>query len=138
MLSVFLALPLTVNGLAMWRYLKNRLTGTAAKFINKSSLFILLTGLIRPLELRPNSEQKLSIYSSPRHIAKPNVICSLLHNHLRFGHLQSSIRDCLPGVAVHAPKLNSSTGLCKTTDSITFAKLNQRSSAWRGCACTKA
>jgi hypothetical protein len=32
---------------------------TAAKFINKSSLFILLLGVIRRLELKPISEQKV-------------------------------------------------------------------------------
>jgi len=37
---------------------ENRQPVTAAKFINKSSLFILLLGVIRPLELKPNSEQK--------------------------------------------------------------------------------
>ena len=31
---------------------------TAAKFINKSSLFILLLGIIRRLELKPISEKK--------------------------------------------------------------------------------
>ncbi|CAN5355382.1 hypothetical protein BH23BAC1_BH23BAC1_44630 [soil metagenome] len=56
---------------------ENRQPVTAAKFINKSSLFILLLGAIRRLELKPNSEQKVeNIYSSPRHIAKPPVIAS--------------------------------------------------------------
>jgi hypothetical protein len=32
---------------------------TAAKFINKKSLFILLLGFVRRLELKPNSEQKV-------------------------------------------------------------------------------
>jgi len=45
-------------GLAMWWYLKNVKPGTEAKFINKSSLFILLPGVVRLLELKPNSEQK--------------------------------------------------------------------------------
>jgi hypothetical protein len=54
---------------------ENRQPVTAAKFIIKSSLFILLPGVIRRLELKPISEQKLSIYSSPRHIAKPPVGC---------------------------------------------------------------
>lgn len=53
---------------------ENRRPVTAAKFITKSSLFILLLGVIRRLELKPNSEQKLSIYLSPRHIAKPPVV----------------------------------------------------------------
>jgi len=53
---------------------ENRQPLTAAKFITKSSLFILLLGVICWLELKLNSEQKLSIYSSPRHIAKPAVV----------------------------------------------------------------
>ena len=35
---------------------------TAAKFINKSSLFILLLGVIRRLERKLNSEQKVEKY----------------------------------------------------------------------------
>jgi hypothetical protein len=38
---------------------ENRLTITAAKFITKSSLFILLLGFIRRLELKLISEQKV-------------------------------------------------------------------------------
>ena len=37
---------------------ENRQPVTEAKFINKSSLFILLLGFIRRLELKPISEQK--------------------------------------------------------------------------------
>jgi len=37
---------------------ENRLPVTAAKFITKSSLFILLPGVIRRLELKPISEEK--------------------------------------------------------------------------------
>jgi hypothetical protein len=37
---------------------ENRQPVIAAKFITKSSLFILLLGFIRRLELKPNSEQK--------------------------------------------------------------------------------
>ena len=37
---------------------ENRQSITTAKFINKRSLFILLLGVIRRLELKPNSEQK--------------------------------------------------------------------------------
>jgi len=55
---------------------ENRQPVTATKFIPKSSLFILSLGVIRRLELKPISEQKLSIYSSPRHIAKPPVVRS--------------------------------------------------------------
>jgi hypothetical protein len=53
---------------------ENRQPVTAAKFINKSSLFILLLGVIRRLELKSIANKKLRIYSSPRHIAKPPVI----------------------------------------------------------------
>ena len=38
---------------------ENRQPVTAAKFITKSSLFILLLGVIRRLELKPISEQKV-------------------------------------------------------------------------------
>jgi hypothetical protein len=38
---------------------ENRQPVTAAKFINKSSLFILLLGVIRRLKLKPNSEQEV-------------------------------------------------------------------------------
>jgi len=39
---------------------------TADKFIHKSSLFILLLGVIRRLELKPNSEQKAeNIFVAP-------------------------------------------------------------------------
>jgi len=41
---------------------ENRQPITAAKFITKSSLFILLLGVIRRLELKPNSEQKSRVY----------------------------------------------------------------------------
>ena len=54
---------------------ENRQPVTAAKFITKSSLFILLLKVIRLLEIMLNSEQKLRIYLSPRHIAKPPVGC---------------------------------------------------------------
>jgi hypothetical protein len=37
---------------------ENRQPVTAAKFVNKSSLFILLPGVIRRLELKPIREQK--------------------------------------------------------------------------------
>jgi len=45
---------------------ENRQPVTAAEFITKSSLFILLLGFIRRLELKPNSEQKVeNIFVSP-------------------------------------------------------------------------
>ena len=45
---------------------ENRQPVTAAKFITKSSLFILLLGVIRRLELKPNSEQKVeNIFVTP-------------------------------------------------------------------------
>jgi len=54
---------------------ENRQPVTAVKFITKSSVFILLFGVIRRLELKPISEQKVGYMSSPRHIAKPPVVC---------------------------------------------------------------
>jgi len=45
---------------------ENRQPVTAAKFINKGSLFILLPGVIRRLELKPISEQKAeNIFVAP-------------------------------------------------------------------------
>jgi hypothetical protein len=45
---------------------ENRQPVTAAKFLNISSLFILLLGVIRRLELKPNSEQKAeNIFVTP-------------------------------------------------------------------------
>ncbi len=44
---------------------ENRQAVTAAKFINKNSLFILSLGVIRRLELKPTANKKLRIYSSP-------------------------------------------------------------------------
>jgi hypothetical protein len=45
---------------------ENRQPVTAAKFITKSSLFILLLGFIRRLEPKPNSEQKVeNIFVAP-------------------------------------------------------------------------
>ena len=45
---------------------ENRHLVTEAKFINKSSLFILLLNVIRLLELKPNSEQKVeNIFVAP-------------------------------------------------------------------------
>jgi hypothetical protein len=45
---------------------ENRQPVTAAKFIIKSSLFILLLGIIRRLELKPISEQKVEdIFVAP-------------------------------------------------------------------------
>ncbi len=45
---------------------ENRQPLTEAKFINKSLLFILLLGVIRRLELKPISEQKVeNIFVAP-------------------------------------------------------------------------
>ena len=45
---------------------ENRQPVTEAKFITKSSLFILLLGVIRRLELKPISEQKVeNIFVAP-------------------------------------------------------------------------
>ena len=56
---------------------ENRQPVTATKFINKSSLFILLFGVIRRLELKPNNEQKAENIFFTRHIVKPPVVCRL-------------------------------------------------------------
>jgi len=62
---VVLLLQLT-SGLGDVAVFENRQPVTAAKFINKSSLFILLLGVIRRLELKPNSEQKVeNIFAPP-------------------------------------------------------------------------
>jgi hypothetical protein len=52
---------------------ENRQLVTAAKFINKSSLYILLLGVIRRLELKPISEQKDENLFVCQHSSKPNV-----------------------------------------------------------------
>ena len=51
---------ISANGLRLGdvAVFENRQPVTAAKFINKSSLFILLLGFIRRLELKPNSGKK--------------------------------------------------------------------------------
>jgi hypothetical protein len=52
------------TGLGDVAVFENRQAVTAAKFITKSSLFILLLGVIRRLELKPNSEQKAEYISA--------------------------------------------------------------------------
>ena len=63
---------------------ENRRPVTAAKFINKSSLFVLLPGVVRLLELKPISEQKAENIFVARHIAKPNVGGSYYFTRLLF------------------------------------------------------
>jgi hypothetical protein len=59
-------MPGNVKALAMWRYSVFHLPGTAADYRYKSSLFILLFGVIRPPEPKPTSEQKAeNIFVSP-------------------------------------------------------------------------
>lgn len=53
---------------------ENRRPVTAAKFINKNSLFILLLGVIHRLELKLISEQKAENIFAACHIAKPPVV----------------------------------------------------------------
>jgi hypothetical protein len=54
------------SGLGDVAVFKNRQPVTVAKFITKSSLFILLLGVICRLELKPNSEQKAeNIFVAP-------------------------------------------------------------------------
>jgi hypothetical protein len=65
-IAVVFFMPHNGRGLAMWRHLKNVQPVTAAKFITKSSLFVLLLGVIRRLELKPISEQKVeNIFVAP-------------------------------------------------------------------------
>jgi hypothetical protein len=63
-------IPANGYGLVMWRYLKIVNPVTAAKFINKSSLLIPLLGVVRRLELKPNSE-KADELPSASHDHKP-------------------------------------------------------------------
>jgi len=49
-------LAYNVEALAMWRHSVFRLPATAAKFITKSSLFVLLLGVIHLPKLKPISE----------------------------------------------------------------------------------
>jgi hypothetical protein len=54
---------------------ENRQPVTATKFINKSSLFILLLGVIRRMELKPISEQKVeNIFVTPPYCQSPYAI----------------------------------------------------------------
>jgi hypothetical protein len=54
-----------VDGLAMWWYLKI-VSQSGAKFIDKSSMFIPLLGIIRQLELKLTSEKKIeNIFDAP-------------------------------------------------------------------------
>jgi hypothetical protein len=68
-----MSIKITANGSGLGdvAVFENRRPVTAAKFINKSSLFILLLSVIRRLELKLIANKKLRTYSSPRHIAKP-------------------------------------------------------------------
>ena len=63
---------ITANGYGDLAVFENRQPVTAAKFITKSSLSILLLGVIRRLELKLNSEQKVENKFVARHIAKPD------------------------------------------------------------------
>ena len=53
---------------------ENRQPATAAKIITKSSLFILMLGVIRRLELKLITEQKVEYIFVARHIAKLLVV----------------------------------------------------------------
>jgi len=64
---------------------ENRQPVTGAKFINKSSLFILLLGVIRRLELKPISEQKVeNIFVVPPYC---QTACYALAFFLRFPNI---------------------------------------------------
>ena len=63
---------------------ENRQPVTAAKFINNSSLFILLPGVIRRLELKPFSEQKVeNIFIAPPYCQAP-ACCAFVLFHSEF------------------------------------------------------
>jgi hypothetical protein len=67
-----------VKALAIWWYSVFRLPGAPAQLGYKSSLFILLSGVIRKPELQLNSEQKAENIFVTRHIANAMlhaVIC---------------------------------------------------------------
>src|SRR5579871_1325308 len=61
---------------------ENRQPVTAAKFITKCSLFILMLGVIRRLEPQLNSKQKAENIFVARHIAKPPVVCRYFSFHV--------------------------------------------------------
>ena len=71
--STLSALQLTVR-LGDVAVFENRQPVAAAKFITKSSLFILLLGVIRRLELKLITEQKVEYIFVARHIAKLLVV----------------------------------------------------------------
>ena len=71
----YAAISVHRSGLGDVAVFENRQLITAAKFINKSSLFILLVGVIRRLELKPNSEQKAeNIFIAPPYCQSPYAI----------------------------------------------------------------
>ncbi|MEN9548792.1 MAG: hypothetical protein RIR12_1383 [Bacteroidota bacterium] len=62
---------------------ENRQPVAAAKFINKSSLFILLLGVIRRLKLKQNSEQKVeNMFVAPPYSQTACCMPYLLLNNL--------------------------------------------------------
>ena len=64
-----------VDGLCDVAVFESRQLVTEAKFINKSSLFILLSGVIRLLEPKPISEQKAeNIFVAPPYCQSPYAI----------------------------------------------------------------
>ena len=72
-MPILLCLRLRLGDVAVF---ENRQPVTAAKFINKNSLFVLLLGVIRRLELKPNSEQKVeNIFVAPLY-CQTEVGCS--------------------------------------------------------------
>ena len=75
---------------------------TEIKFINKSSLFILLLGVIRRLERKPIKKQKLRIYSSPRHIAKRHCVSSEAVCEMRAGPSMGGAEQPPPSNRLHA------------------------------------
>jgi hypothetical protein len=62
-----------VEAMAMWRHSLNVQPGTDANYRYKSSLFILLLGVIRLPKPKLNSDVSLIVLESPRHIRQCNV-----------------------------------------------------------------
>jgi hypothetical protein len=68
---------------------ENRQPVTAAKFITKSSLFILLLGVIRRLELKPISEPKVeNIFVAPLYCQTASYVCNSIDLPLKYSKEQ--------------------------------------------------
>ena len=108
---------------------------TDAKFMNKSSLFVLLPGVIRRLELKPISEQ-----NAEHLFVAPPYCQTACYVQPKFASVRSlcPIEKQKSGVAVHIQKLNSMSSPCNVRLDQSPHLLNQRTKVRRGCACSKA